>query len=178
MAGETRNPAASFTELYQSHSREVYQFALYLSGDPALAEDIVSETFLRIWDSAATVRMETVRGYLFTIARNLFLHSLGNKRKQDPLEDTHSVAATAARDLELKEDLRDTLAALQTLPEVDRAAVLLRAQEGVSYEEIAHQTSYHRAMYDIPGVASGMALWIGEKHHQIQAGAELNRPIT
>jgi RNA polymerase sigma-70 factor (ECF subfamily) len=62
MAGETRTPAASFTELYQSHSREVYQFALYLSGDPALAEDIVSETFLRIWDSAATVRMETVRG--------------------------------------------------------------------------------------------------------------------
>lgn len=81
--------------------------------------------------------METVRGYLFTIARNLFLHSLRNKRKQGPLEDTHSVAASAARDLELKEDLRDTLAALQTLPEVDRAAVLLRAQDGVSYEEIA-----------------------------------------
>lgn len=138
MAGENQTPkAASFTELYQNHGREVYQFALYLSGDPALAEDLVSETFLRIWDSAATVRMETVRGYLFTIARNLFLHSLRNKRRRDPLEATHSVAATAARDLEFKQDLRDTLAALQTLPEVDRAAVLLRAQDGVSYEEIA-----------------------------------------
>jgi RNA polymerase sigma-70 factor (ECF subfamily) len=121
MAGENQTPkAASFTELYQHHGR-----------------DLVSETFLRIWDSAATVRMETVRGYLFTIARNLFLHSLRNKRRQDLLEDTHSVAATAARDLECKEDLRDTLAALQTLPEVDRAAVLMRAEEGVSYEEIA-----------------------------------------
>jgi RNA polymerase sigma-70 factor (ECF subfamily) len=142
MAGENQTPkAASFTELYQNHGREVYQFALYLSGDPALAEDIVSETFLRIWDSSANVRMETVRGYLFTIARNLFLHSLRSKRRQDPLEDhllnKPAVAANAIRDLEAKQDLRDTLAALQTLPELDRAAVLMRAQEGVSYEEIA-----------------------------------------
>jgi RNA polymerase sigma-70 factor (ECF subfamily) len=129
--------AASFTELYGNHARAVYQFALYLSGDPALAEDIVSETFLRIWDSAAVVRMETVRGYLFTIARNLFLHDQRRKGKQDQLEDIHPVAETAVRELESKEALRDTLAALQTLPETDRAALLMRAQEGVSYEEIA-----------------------------------------
>jgi RNA polymerase sigma-70 factor (ECF subfamily) len=129
--------ATSFTELYGNHARAVYQFALYLSGDPALAEDIVAETFLRIWDSAAVVRMETVRGYLFTIARNLFLHDLRRKGKQDLLEDNHSVAETASRDVESKEALRDTLAALQTLAETDRAALLLRAQEGVSYEEIA-----------------------------------------
>jgi RNA polymerase sigma-70 factor, ECF subfamily len=129
--------ATSFTELYGNHARAVYQFALYLSGDPALAEDIVSETFLRIWDSAAVVRMETVRGYLFTIARNLFLHDLRRRGKQDQLEDNHAVAETAVRDVVSKEALRDTLAALQTLPETDRAALLLRAQEGVSYEEIA-----------------------------------------
>jgi RNA polymerase sigma-70 factor (ECF subfamily) len=129
--------AASFTEIYRNHARAVYQFALYLSGDPAQAEDIVSEAFLRIWDSSAVVRMETVRGYLFTIARNLFLHDLRRKQKQDQLEDTHAVPETTAREVESKEALRDTLAALQSLPEPDRAALLLRAQEGVSYEEIA-----------------------------------------
>jgi RNA polymerase sigma-70 factor (ECF subfamily) len=142
MADKTATPkAAGFTELYRSYAREVYQFALYLSGDPALAEDIVSETFLSIWDSAAVARMETVRGYLFTIARNLFLHDLRRKGKQDPLEDhlddKRLVDGNAVRDLECKEDLRDTLAQLQTLPETDRAALLLRAQEGISYEEIA-----------------------------------------
>jgi RNA polymerase sigma-70 factor (ECF subfamily) len=133
--------ASSFTELYREHARAVYQFAFYLSGDPPLAEDIVSETFLRIWDSAVMVRMETVRGYLFTIARNLFLHDLRRRRKQDQLEENHLVDAKPVRDVESKlvskEDLRDTLAALQSLPEPDRAALLLRAQEGVSYEEIA-----------------------------------------
>ncbi len=132
-----RLKASSFTELYRNHAREVYRFALCLSGDPALAEDIVSETFLRVWDSAATVRMETVRGYLFTIARHVFLHDLRRKRRQDSLEDHHSVAATVLRELESKDDLRDTLAALQSLPETDRTALLLRAQEGISYEEIA-----------------------------------------
>jgi RNA polymerase sigma-70 factor (ECF subfamily) len=133
--------ATTFADLYRNHAREVYRFALYLSGDPALAEDIVSETFLRVWDSAVTVRMETVRGYLFTIARNLFLHDLRRKRKQDPLENRPAIAATAAREAESrllqKEDLRDTLAALQMLPESSRTALLLRAHEGLSYEEIA-----------------------------------------
>ena len=38
---------SSFADLYRTHAGDVYRFALYLSGDPALAEDIVSETFLR-----------------------------------------------------------------------------------------------------------------------------------
>ena len=128
---------SSFADLYRTHAGDVYRFALYLSGDPALAEDIVSETFLRIWDSATVVRRETVRGYLFTIARNLFLHDLRRTRRQEPLEDSHAVSATAVRELASKEDLADTLAALQTLPETDRSALLLHAREGISYEEIA-----------------------------------------
>jgi RNA polymerase sigma-70 factor (ECF subfamily) len=133
--------ASGFTGLYRTYAGDVYRFALYLSGDPALAEDIVSETFLRIWDSATVVRRETVRGYLFTIARNVFLHDLRRARRQDPLEDNHAVSATAVRDLESREDLAHTLAALQTLPETDRSALLLYAREGVSYEEIARVLS-------------------------------------
>ena len=129
--------ASTFSDLYRSHGPDVYRFALYLSGDPALAEDIVSETFLRVWDSAAIVRMNTVRGYLFTIARNLFLHELRRRRRQDPLEDRHSVATNPAREFGSRDDLRDTMAALQMLPEIDRTALLLCAHEGLSYEEIA-----------------------------------------
>ncbi len=129
--------ASSFAELYRSHAKEIYRFAVYLSGDPALAEDIVSETFLRAWDSTAPVRLETVRGYLLTIARNVFLQHVRRHRKQAPLEDNYPAAATALQELESREEPRETLAALQSLPEMDRTALLLRAQEGVSYEEIA-----------------------------------------
>jgi RNA polymerase sigma-70 factor (ECF subfamily) len=129
--------ASTFADLYRNHAGAVYRFALYLSGDPPLAEDIVSETFLRVWDSTVEVHMETVRGYLFAIARNLFLHELRRRRRQDRLEDCHLVEAPAPRELEAREDLRETLATLMKLPESSRAALLLRAHEGLSYEEIA-----------------------------------------
>src|SRR6266566_6696374 len=62
-----------FHELYEKYSRDVYRFALYLSGDPALADDVTSETFIRVWSSPEPVRLATVKAYLLTIARNLWL---------------------------------------------------------------------------------------------------------
>lgn len=38
-----------FATLYAEHARDVQRFALFLSGDPALADDITSETFIRAW---------------------------------------------------------------------------------------------------------------------------------
>jgi len=46
---------------------------LFLSGDAALADDILSETFIRLWYARGRVDLTTVNGYLFAIARNLFL---------------------------------------------------------------------------------------------------------
>ena len=60
-----------FADLYQSYARDVYRFALYLTGDPSLADDVTSETFIRIWSSPEPVRLATVKAYLLTIARNL-----------------------------------------------------------------------------------------------------------
>jgi RNA polymerase sigma-70 factor (ECF subfamily) len=51
----------------------VFRFALYLSGNRSDAEDITSETFVRAWTSSARIRTNTVKGYLFTIARNFYL---------------------------------------------------------------------------------------------------------
>ena len=49
-----------FHELYTRYARDVHRFALYLSGDAALADDITSETFVRAWNSAAPIREATV----------------------------------------------------------------------------------------------------------------------
>lgn len=57
-----------FHEMYESYARDVYRFALFLSGDPALADDITSETFIRVWSSPQPVRLATVKAYLLAIA--------------------------------------------------------------------------------------------------------------
>jgi RNA polymerase sigma-70 factor (ECF subfamily) len=68
--------------LYKEYSTNVYRFALYLSGNRAEAEDIVAETFVRAWTSSSPILLETVKGYLFAIARNLYLQGLRRVSRQ------------------------------------------------------------------------------------------------
>lgn len=127
-----------FEELYRRHAPEVFRFALYLSGDRSEAEDVTSETFVRAWTSSGTIRTATVKAYLFTIARNLHLKGLRSRSRMVALPETLTDPAAgpearAERDSELAAALR----ALQRLPEIDRAALLMRAADDMPYEEIA-----------------------------------------
>jgi len=127
-----------FADLYQSYARDVYRFALYLTGDPSLADDVTSETFIRIWSSPEPVRLATVKAYLLTIARNLCLMERRRSVRREPLDETVPDAShSALRRAEARHDLARVLRALQEFPETDRAALLMRAEEGLSYEEIA-----------------------------------------
>ena len=127
-----------FHELYESYSRDVYRFALYLSGDPALADDVTSETFIRVWSSPEPVRLATVKAYLLTIARNLWLMERRRCLRRQSLDETIPDSGhSALRQVEVKDELDRVLRALQEFPDVDRAALLMRADEGLPYEEIA-----------------------------------------
>ncbi|MFZ3202202.1 MAG: sigma-70 family RNA polymerase sigma factor [Candidatus Acidiferrales bacterium] len=128
----------SFGELYKKHAADVYHFALYLSGERGEAEDITSETFVRAWTSPEPIRMATVKGYLFTIARNLFLQGLRKKSRQVALdEELRDPQAGPYAHAEQKAELDAVLARLQKLPESDRAALVMRAFDDMPYEEIA-----------------------------------------
>ena len=73
-------------ELYRAHARDLYRFALLLSGRHDQAEDLVSETFIRLWNARQRVDLTTVRAYLFAIARNLYLQQLRQKRRGADLD--------------------------------------------------------------------------------------------
>jgi RNA polymerase sigma factor (sigma-70 family) len=70
-----------FSKLYRTHAGEVHRFVLFLSGDPPLADDILSETFIRLWHARDRVDLTTVKGYLLAIARNLFLADQRHARR-------------------------------------------------------------------------------------------------
>src|SRR5262245_51989130 len=127
-----------FGGLYERYAQDVYRFALYLCGDPAYAEDIAAETFVRAWTAPGEIRVGTVKAYLFMIARNLYRAGLRRSARQaelapelpDPAPGPESVAGA-------RQELRAVLDALQQLPEVDRAALLMHVQDGLPYAEIA-----------------------------------------
>ncbi len=127
-----------FETLYERHAGAVFRFALSLSGDRALAEDITSETFVRVWTARARVDLTTVAGYLLTIARHLYLQGVSRERRRGPIEhDPVDARPGPHAQAEGRAELDAVIADLQTLPEPDRAALLMRAQEQMPYEEIA-----------------------------------------
>jgi RNA polymerase sigma-70 factor, ECF subfamily len=127
-----------FHGLYQRHAAAVRRFVRFLGADAATADDIVAETFARAWTAGGSVRQETVKAYLFTIARNLHRRSARRAARQDdlPLELVDE-AVSAERVTVARSDLAAVLSAMQRLTPDDRAAVLMRAIDGLSYEEIA-----------------------------------------
>jgi RNA polymerase sigma-70 factor, ECF subfamily len=128
----------NFHDLYQRYAPDVYRFAFYLSGNAADAEDITADTFVRAWTATDELKLPTVKAYLFTIARNLYLQ--GRKRRQRHTVIDEALPAQTPDPAELAQtrtELDRVTQALSTLPELDRVVLLMRAQDGLSYEEIA-----------------------------------------
>ena len=75
-----------FDSLYREFAPRVQRFVLGLSGDAAVAEDVTAETFVRVWATRDRVRHDTVRAFLFTIARNLWLQGIRSKWRQRALD--------------------------------------------------------------------------------------------
>ncbi len=127
-----------FDALYAQHSGSVFRFALSLSGNRAMAEDITAETFVRVWGARDRVDIATVIGYLMTIARHLYLEQWRAERGREGLEGDREDAAPGPHELAAsRAELDAVLADLQTLAEPDRAALLMRSQDQMPYEEIA-----------------------------------------
>jgi len=126
-----------FQELYDRHWRDVYRFALFLSGNPAQAEDLASDTFMRALTARGPIREPTVRAYLLTITRNVWRDLKRRDVRLVPLEESGVPAIEAGGDAAL--DLGWVVRQLELVPAGDRAALLLHARDGLSYEDIARR---------------------------------------
>ena len=128
----------NFEDLYETYITDVYRFAYWLAGDSTEAEDITSETFVRAWVKRDDIRTETLKAYLFTIARNVYLGYRRKNRHHVALEDDHpDPAPTPDTWVESRLELQMVQSVLQTLPEIDRAAFIMRIQHELPYVEIA-----------------------------------------
>ncbi len=128
----------TFEELYLGYAPPVYRFACWLAGDPGDAEDITAETFFRAWMNFDTIRTETLKAYLFTIARNVYLESLRKNRRHRHLHESHPDCQPAMEGLiEEQGELDAVQKFLQSVPEIDRSAFVLRIQYDLPYAEVA-----------------------------------------
>jgi len=85
----------AFRELYRAFSRKLYAYVLRQLGDPAQAEEIVSDTLYEVWRQPARFRGESqFSTWLIGIARNKVLMAFRG-RKPDAIHDDIDVVAEA-----------------------------------------------------------------------------------
>ena len=127
----------AFQDLYQQHYQDVYRFALFLTGDPARAEDLTADTFVRAWIARDRIRLATVRAYLLTIAKNLHRDDC---RKAQPVTELAEPILDPSPAIDVQVHYRLVLNNLRTrLSEIahgDRRALLMLSR-GMSHREIA-----------------------------------------
>jgi len=129
-----------FSGLYERYARDVHRFALFLSGNHALAEDLTSETFVRALVAADTLQVDTVKAYLLAIVRNLYIDVLrrdnrlvsldGIPERVDPRPKPDASAEATIR-------LGEILEAVQQLPRHEREALVLAVDHELPYERVA-----------------------------------------
>jgi RNA polymerase sigma-70 factor (ECF subfamily) len=127
--------------LFDRYKSRLFAFLYHLMGDRGAAEDLVSETFLRVYLARARYRAGTAfLPWLFTIARNLALGELRHRsvvlRAQQRLAEDASMKQTEwlAEQFDLSERVREALACL---PEEQRSALVLKEYHQLDYREIS-----------------------------------------
>ena len=124
--------------LYKLYAADVRRFALFLSGDQVMADEITSDTFVRAWLARQRIRQPTVKSYLFAIARNVYRDMQRREARHTELDEHMTDKRISAQThMEQSEEVRAVLTALQQLPEMDRTVLLMRALDEMPYEEIA-----------------------------------------
>src|ERR1700734_769775 len=149
---------ARFNDVAMEHMPGLYSAALRMTRNPADAEDLVQETYLKAYRSFGSFQEGTnLRAWLYRILTNTFINSYRAAKRRPEVTDVEDVedlylyhrlpstggsepgrsAEDEARDRFTDDDVKT---ALEELPEAFRMAVLLADVEGFSYKEIAEIT--------------------------------------
>ncbi len=105
-----------------------------------LAEDLVQDVFLQLWEKKDSIKDETVRAFLFTVAKNDFLKS--TRRKKNDLKFRSAIFENSENKspeyiLEMKEFDEKLQRIISEIPEKSRAVFLMHRIDGMTYNEIA-----------------------------------------
>ncbi|WP_298755480.1 RNA polymerase sigma factor [uncultured Psychroserpens sp.] len=125
---------------FKTHSKVFRNYIYYKCGDIQQAEDIVQDTFIKLWKNCAKVALKKAKSYMFTLANNAFLNQVAHKKVVLEYQKTIMRQQTNESPefiLEEKEFLLKLNKAIADLPEKQRVVFLLSRIDKKKYREIS-----------------------------------------
>ncbi len=129
-----------FEHIFDQYFEPIKSFVYYKVGDVAISEDLVQETFIKLWERKEEINKETVKSLLYTISSNLaknhikhqnVVFKFANKQKiQSHSESPQQILEEA----EFKQKLQS---AIGSLSEAHRTTFLMNRIEQITYVDIA-----------------------------------------
>ncbi|GAB4169769.1 MAG: sigma-70 family RNA polymerase sigma factor [Wenzhouxiangellaceae bacterium] len=132
----------AFEQIARRYADDLYRFAVWLSGDPALADDLVQETFVRAWKSIAQLKdVQAAKAWLITILRREYARTF--ERKVPRLVDIDQVVVADDQDSAAPEEQAHRSQVRREMLGLDpmyREPLVLQSLLGLSIAEIAEVT--------------------------------------
>ena len=135
---------SEYNKCVELYADGIFRFALSNLCQREKAEDVVQETFARMWERVENVAWKSAKSYLFATAYHLMIDEIRYAKRLEAYDETHAAAMEKKGNAVCNAgypDVQEILhKALNALPEIQRSLILLRDYEGYSYQEIGTMT--------------------------------------
>jgi RNA polymerase sigma-70 factor (ECF subfamily) len=147
-----RGDPAAFGEIVCRYGDNVLGYLIHMTGNREQAEDLFQETFKRVHEKSHTLRGDEFKSWLFKIATNVALDGLRKKirvssrQKKLNFPNHYSEEFSAAvtdnssnptAEVEKAEQIEQVRRAIESLPDRQRATLILAYYQQLSYREVA-----------------------------------------
>jgi RNA polymerase sigma factor (sigma-70 family) len=133
---------AAVGALYEETKTAIYGFALSILKNTSDAEDVLQDTFVKIWSSAKSYRpLGKPMAWVLTITKHLAISRIREKNKTTDISEESWLTFQAQPPSVSTEDRLVLNAAMQTLSSEERQIIILHAVSGLKHIEIAELLS-------------------------------------
>ncbi|TNE56234.1 MAG: RNA polymerase sigma factor [Bacteroidetes bacterium] len=141
--------AREYNQAVDQYADGIYRFLLKHTRNESSAQDIVQETFMKVWDKHRDIDAEKIKSYLFTTAYHTMINWIKTEKRIVDT-DVSNLNIVSTQEISSEFDLGAILEwALDKLPEIQKSVVLLRDYEGYSYKEIADITTLNESQVKV-----------------------------
>jgi RNA polymerase sigma factor (sigma-70 family) len=136
-----------YNRTVEEYADSVYRFIRADLKDDDRANDIVQDSYEKLWKHVAEIEFVVAKSWLFSTAYNTMIDIIRKEKRMTVIEDYHEFEFPYESQYT---DLNEILhTALERLPEQQRTSLLLRDYEGYSYKEIGEITGMTEAQVKI-----------------------------